>query len=198
MKKITGICLIVLAMLIVPSLIIAIPPEEGGCWVTGIGTLGCGGEGDLDSFGGNAMSMKDASVKGSWTHISHGSGVIFSGDVHNIVCKKFPLPGPDVPEAYPNYVNFGGTGRLNGEEGYFFDIKAVDHGEPGIYRDRYSIDIYDANGALVYHADGDITRNCHECLEDQFVPPGLAFILNLGCISGGNFQIHPLNAGHPF
>lgn len=199
MKKIAAILMIILATVIVPSLIQALPPEEGGCWVIGIGTLGCGDAGHQDSFGGNAMTMKDKAIRGSWTHISAFWGVIFNGDVHYIVCKKFPsLSGPGVPKAYPNYVNFGGTGKFNGEDGYFFDVKAFDHGEPGIYRDRYSIDIYDEDKVLVYHADGEITRDCHECLDDVKVTSDLAWVLDLGCISGGNIQIQPPVGGHPY
>ncbi len=199
MKKILGISLIVLTMLIVPAVARAIVPGEGGgCWLSGIGTIGCPGEVQHDSFGGNAMTKKDGSVKGSWTHISIASEVIFSGEVHYLVCKDFPsLPGPDVPVASPNYANFGGTGKLNGQDGYFFDVKVFDHAEPGIYRDRYSIDIYDENKALVYHADGHITDICHGCL-DPSVPEDLAWVSDMGCISGGNFQIQPPNAGHPY
>ncbi len=198
MKKITAICLTVLAMFIVPSLTAALAPELGGCWVSGIGTVGCGGEGEFASFGGNAMTMKDGSVRGSWTHISIGSEVMFHGEVSYIVCETFPsLPGPNVPKAYPNYANFGGTGKFNGEGGYSFDVKVFDHGEPGIYRDRYSIAIYDPDMLLVYDADGQITKDCHVC-EYNSVPTGLEWVLELGCISGGNFQIHPVNAGHPY
>lgn len=199
MKTTIAISLTILAALVVLTLtppVTALPPAQE-CWVSGVGTLG--GDGQRDSFGGNVMPMKAGSLRGRWTHIAHDSEVIFHGEVHYVTCKTFvTLNGPEVPTAYPNYANFGGTGELNGEEGYFFDVKVFDHGEPGIYRDRYSIDIYDPGKVLVYHADGRITRDFHECLEDPDVTPDLGWVLDLGCISGGNVQIHPPNEGHPF
>lgn len=169
MKKIAGILMIILATVIVPSLIQALTPE-GGCWVSGVGTIS-GGEGTRDSFGGNAMPMKDGRVRGEWTHISIGSEVIFNGRVTYIACEKVTGPGPGVPEAIPNYAFFGGMGKLNGVDGYLFQVEALDSGEPGIYQDEYSIKIF-YGSALVYEAEGQIT--------------------------GGNFQIRPPNEGHPF
>jgi len=199
MKKSTAILSTILSVLVVVTISQAYAIEEGGCWVSGGGTLGCAGDSQRGSFGGNAMTMKDRSVRGTWTHISQDSEVIFQGEVHYIICKKFPsLSGPGVPTAYPNYANFGGTGVFNGDDGYYFDVKVFDHGEPGKYRDRYAIDIYDSTKTLVYHADGQNTRYCHECLEDDDVTLDLAWVLDLGCISGGNVQIHPPVGGHPY
>ncbi len=199
MKKIIVICLSIAALLLVPTLTQVYALEQGGCWLSGGGTLGCS---QPDSFGGNAMPMKDKSIRGKWTHISLESGVVFQGDVHYIVCKKFEsLSGPGVPtEAYPNYVNFGGTGTFNGEDGYYFDVRIFDHGEPGIYFDRYEIDIYNASHNLVFHADGTRTRGeCNQvCLDDVKVTPDLLWVSGMGCISGGNIQIFPPDGGHPF
>ncbi len=198
MKTIIAIALTILAALVVLTLtpVNALPLGEE-CRISGIGTLG--GDSQRDSFGGNVMPMKTGTLTGQWTHIAHDSEVIFHGEVHYVTCKRFEtLSGPEVPAAYPNYANFGGTGEFNGEEGYFFDVRVFDHGEPGIYRDRYSIDIYDPGKVLVYHADGRITRDFHDCLEDPSVPSDLGWVLDLGCISGGNIQIHPPNEGHPF
>lgn len=184
-----------------------LPPEKGGCWVTGIGTFG---KGDTrDSFGGNGMTMKDGSVRGEWQHTDHfdESGTtnngqnLFHGKVTYIACRKFPLPGPEVPKAIPNYANWGGIGRFNGVDGYYFDVKAFDHAEGGIHKDRYMIDIYDPQKQLVLHADGLGTMTAPSnktCEIDAVVPDDLAWVKQLGCLSGGNFQIHPPNQGHPY
>ncbi len=186
------------------------PPEEGGCWVTGIGTFG---KGDTrDSFGGNGMTMKDGSVRGEWNHVDHldESGKQkngqnhFHGVVTYLSCKLYPtLAGPDVPKAVPNYAIWGGTGSYNGVDGYTFEVHAFDHSEPGTHHDRYQIEVKDPAGALVLHADGTGTYNTPPntkgCLEDITVTdPALAWVAAMGCLSGGNFQIHPPNAGHPY
>lgn len=194
MIMILSVVLVVLTVVKVDAVL----PPEGGCWITGGGTLGCS---QPDSFSGIAWTNKKAEMVGQWSHISSEEGVIFQGDVHYLVCKSFlTLSGPGVPTAYPNYVNFGGTGSLNGVDGYFFDVKVFDHGEPGIYLDRYEIDIYDASHVLVFHADGTRTKDeCNQvCLDDVKVTSDLAWVSDMGCISGGNIQIMPPNGGHPF
>ena len=186
-----------------------LPPEQGGCWFTGGGTFGKGQT--RDSFGGNAMTMKSGSVRGEWEHVDHTNVTafptgndqnLFHGQVHYIACKKFPsLSGPEVPKAEPNFVNYGGTGRFNGVDGYFFDVKAFDHAEGGIHFDRYVIDIYDAAKTLVLHGDGQVTKtdpSNKACKDDVKVTSDLAWVLEMGCLSGGNLQIHPPNAGHPY
>lgn len=169
----------------------AAPPEDGGCWVTGIGTFG---KGDTrDSFGGNAMTMKAGTVRGEWQHTDHFDQ---SGTQKNPT-----LPGPEVPKAEPNYANWGGVGRYNGVDGYFFDVKAFDHAEGGIHKDRYVIDIYGPDKQLVLHADGLGTLadpSNKACEIDTAVTPDLAWVKAMGCLSGGNFQIHPPNKGHPY
>jgi len=184
------------------------PQDKGGCWVTGIGTFGKGQT--RDSFGGNGMTMKDGSVRGEWQHTDHfdESGTqkngqnLFHGQVHYLVCKLFPtLNGPEVPKAVPNYANWGGTGRYNGVDGYYFDVKAFDHAEGGIHRDRYVIRIFSPDKQLVLLADGQGTTqdpSNKQCLEDVDVGPGLEWVKAMGCLSGGNFQIHPPNKGHPY
>lgn len=187
-----------------------LPPEEGGCWVTGIGTFGKGAT--RDSFGGNGMTMKDGSVRGEWQHTDHFDEAgttnngqnLFHGQVTYLACKRYDeLNGPEVPKAYPNFANWGGIGRFNGEDGYYFDIKAFDHAEGGIHRDRYVIRIFDPDKQLVLAADGLGTLedpSNKECLEDATVMEGvgLDWVKEMGCLSGGNFQIHPPNKGHPY
>ena len=217
------------------------PPEDGGCWVTGIGTFGKGPS--RDSFGGNAMTMKNGSVRGQWQHVDHfdvsgrqnNGQNLFHGSVDYLRCQRYPtLNGPQVPKAEPNFANWGGTGRFNGEDGYRFDVRAFDHAEGGIFADRYAITIWDSEGTVVLEADGEGTRDIvngpaaamggkrrggavdrgqastaperaqgnprdTSCREDSSLVdnPNLAWVAELGCLSGGNFQIHPPNAGHP-
>ena len=185
-------------------------PEEGGCWVTGIGTFGKAQT--RDSFGGNAMTMKDGSVRGEWQHTDHFDEAeltnngqnLFHGKVTYIACKRYDeLNGPEVPKAFPNFANWGGVGRFNGEDGYFFDIKAFDHAEGGIHHDRYVIRIFDPNKQLVLAADGLGTLedpSNKQCLEDETILEGMGldWVKEMGCLSGGNFQIHPPNKGHPY
>ncbi|MCC6746559.1 MAG: hypothetical protein IT371_02810 [Deltaproteobacteria bacterium] len=183
-------------------------PEQGGCWFTGGGTFG---KGDTrDSFGGNAMTMKAAPVRGEWNHVDHHdvTGTTINGQNHlvgrvtYIACKKYPsLKGPQVPKAEPNYVNFGGVGKFNGKDGHFFDVRVFDHAEGGILRDRYAIDVYGPDKKLVHHADGQGTESAPSnktCKENVDVTPDLAWVKEMGCLSGGNMQIHPPNTGHPY
>ena len=188
------------------------PPEEGGCWITGIGTFGKGQT--RDSFGGNGMYMKDGSVRGEWEHVDHfdatgttGNGQnLFHGQVEFLRCEKFvQLPGPDVPKAEPNYATWGGTGVYNHEEGYKFQAYAWDHGEPGNLIDRYAIRVWNANGDIVLQADATVTPAIDDnsaretaCKIEVPLGQGVDWANLMGCISGGNFQIHPANNGHPY
>jgi hypothetical protein len=150
---------------------VEVPP--GGCFVTGIGTLFSGTA--RQSFGGNGMYMKDGSVRGEWQHVDHSAVSPenrFHGQVTYLTCQKIPGPGPDVPHALPNQAIWGGPGRWNNVDGYTFEVVAVDRQEPGRHHDEYHITIKDSSGAVILDK-GDI-------------------------ISGGNFQIHPSNAGHPY
>jgi hypothetical protein len=188
------------------------PPEQGGCWVTGIGTFGKGAT--RDSFGGNGMVMKDGRIRGEWEHVDHFDVTgtqkdgqnIFHGQVEFLRCEKYAqLPGPDVPKADPNFATWGGTGRYNGVDGYTFQVWAWDHGEPGRLIDRYAIKVWDRDSNVVLVADGSVTptsaSNGGSDLQCQVAVPldeGVDFANDMGCISGGNFQIHPPNNGHPY
>jgi hypothetical protein len=190
----------------------SLPPEQGGCFVTGIGTFGKGNT--RDSFGGNGMYMKDGRVRGEWEHVDHfdvtgaqkNGQNLFHGDVEFLRCEKYPaLPGPDVPKAEPNFATWGGTGRYNGALGYRFQVWAWDHGEPGNLIDRYAIKVWDAEGVVVLAADGSVTPTSGGdsardmgCKVPVPVDVGVDFANAMGCISGGNFQIHPANNGHPY
>jgi hypothetical protein len=189
--------LITIALIVIPSTALFI--EEGGCWVTAGGTMDYSGY--FSSFGGTIMTMKDGTVHGTWNHVSDylspegEKGIKFTGDMQYIVCKKYPtLPGPGTPKAYPNYANFGGIGKLNGVDGYYFDVRVFDHGEPGNNLDRYSINIYNSVHNLVVHEDG---TGYEDCIADADVTTDLSWVEEMGCITGGNIDIMALNMGHP-
>jgi len=159
-----------------------VPPSAGGCWVTGGGFI-VDADGN-DSFGGNAMPMKSGTVRGEWEHQDHGTGDAAHGQATYIYCRTVPGPGPGHPSGphhdfTVNQVYFGGPARwLAGggwTDGYWFDVVAEDHGEPGT-ADTYLFTIrqYAGNaqsGAVVYQTSGTL--------------------------AGGNIQIHPPNPGHP-
>jgi len=150
---------------------------DGGCWVTGIGHIGDeddhpgAGRADQDSFGGNAMGMKDGSVRGEWQNTTH-MGDLFHGKVDYLRCWKDDGEGPEVPKAIPNNAEWSGVGVWNHEPGYTFRVHSQDRREGGHHADYYSIEIWDPSGASIY-TEGDL-------------------------IDGGNFQIHPPNNGHPY
>lgn len=157
------------------------PPSEGGCWVTGGGFIV--ENASKDTFGGNGMPMRDGSVRGEWENVDHATGDNLHGTVNYLFCRVVPGPGPGHPNGPQhhfddNQVYFGGPGRyfVNAAwaDGYWFDVVAEDHGEPG-RQDTYQITIRTyANGQagnVVYQASG--------------------------LLAGGNIQLHPPNAGHP-
>jgi hypothetical protein len=144
----------------------------GCCWFTGGGTIM-----NIDgrqSFGGNAMTMKDKPIQGEWEYVVHATGDIFHGKVTDLYCySDSSLPGPSPPKAVPNFIVFSGTGVYNHEEGYIFQVQAYDSGEPASANgpgDHYWVKIWDPSGAVVVDEKGAIS---------------------------GNFQIHPPNNGHP-
>jgi hypothetical protein len=158
-----------------------VPPSEGGCWVTGGGFIVENSA--KDTFGGNGMPMRDGSVRGEWENIDHATGDNLHGTVNYLFCRVVPGPGPGHPNGpqhnfVDNQVYFGGPARyfVNAAwaDGYWFDVVAEDHGEPG-RQDTYQITIRTyANGQagnIVYQESGPL--------------------------AGGNIQLHPPNAGHP-
>lgn len=152
-------------------------PNLEGCFVTGIGHIGDeanhpgAGRAEEDSFGGNAMGMRDGTVRGEWQNTTH-LGDLFHGEASWLRCWKDEGEGPEVPRAIPNVAEWGGSGKWNHAEGYTFQIRAEDRREGGSHFDYYGITVWDSVGAVVYE-EGDL-------------------------IDGGNFQIHPPNSGHPY
>jgi hypothetical protein len=132
------------------------------------------------------MPLKDGRVRGEWEEQDHGSGDKAHGQVRYLVCRKVAGPGPGQPSGPShnfdiNQVYFGGPARwFDGTktwlDGYWFDVMAEDHGEPG-RDDVYHFTIRKMvsatqSGAVVYETQGTL--------------------------GGGNIQIHPPNNGHPY
>jgi hypothetical protein len=159
-----------------------VPPKAGGCWVTGGGFVTASGR---DNFGGNAKPRKDGTIQGQWNHVDHG-GRHVHGPVRYLVCREVPGAGPGQPGGKKgltaNQVLFGGPARVNEGagfvDGYWYDVVAEDHGEPG-RDDAYTLTLRKeadpatgTSGAVVYTVSGKLT--------------------------GGNVQIHAPNNGHPY
>ncbi|MCB9555590.1 MAG: hypothetical protein H6707_05750 [Deltaproteobacteria bacterium] len=174
-------------------------PQNGGCWVTGIGHIGEDTDGDgvsdqpgagraeQDSFGGNAMGMKDGRIRGQWqntTHLLDGKHK-FHGQATFLHCFNDGGPGPDVPKAIPNRAIWGGPGQWDHQPGYLFIVSAADYkeGKDGLDRERR-----DAYAITIYR---DVDGDGHASSADQIVYE------ESDCIFG-NFQIHPPNQGHPY
>jgi hypothetical protein len=150
--------------------------------VTGGGFVTANGR---DNFGGNAKPMKDGRIQGEWTHEGHANKNDAKGKPSYLFCRHVDEPGPDQPGGkkglVANQVYFGGPADWRADKewasGYWFDVVAKDHGEPGA-TDTYHLTVrkmVDAenmiSGAVVYEV--------------------------AGTLAGGNIQIHPPNAGHP-
>ena len=179
-----------------------VPPSDGGCWITGGGFIEGAGlvpaapADGKDNFGGNAKPMKKGGVSGHWNHVDHGTGNHAKGRPEYIMCRVTDGPGPKQPGGKKglvvNQVYFGGHAQwreaaaATWSDGYWFDVVAEDHGEPGntsaikngAMPDSYHFTIRKmddpaakVSGAIVYETRDDLR--------------------------GGNIQIHPSNPGHP-
>lgn len=170
-----------------------VPPQEGGCWITGGGFV-VDADGN-DSFGGNGMPMKDGTIRGEWEHVDHGTGNKVHGQVNYLVCRHVDEPGPGQPSGPSkkfdiNQAYFGGPARwfTNGawSDGYWFDIMAEDHGEPG---NKPGPGKHGSAGPDYYHLTVMQMQGANQS--------GVVVYDVLGTFEGGNFQIHPSNTGHP-
>lgn len=174
----------------------AMPPGQGGCWVTGGGYI-VDADGH-DSFGGNAMPMKAGYVRGQWQEVDHGTGNKGHGTVKYIVCRNVPNePGPGQPSGPSkmfdiNQVYFGGPSRWfsNGSwaDGYWFDVFVEDHGEPGNTHAASN-----GNGSGVPDYYHYTIRQMQSATQS-----GPVVYDTEGPLVGGNIQIHPPNNGHPY
>jgi hypothetical protein len=172
------------------------PPSTGGCWFTGGGfVLSNDGK---DNMGGNAKGMKDGRIQGHWNHVDHGTGNHVLGKPSYLVCRTAAGPGPSQPGGKKgltaNQVYFGGEARWrsNGAwaDGYWFDVVAEDHGEPGNVK----------SGGVTNK--GTMPDWYHITVRQQSNPTtgvsGAVVYEVSGSIEGGNFQLHPPNNGHPY
>jgi hypothetical protein len=141
--------------------------RTGGCWLTSGGFLNASisNRKARHSFGGNVGPPPS----GAWEHQDHLAGLNFhSNDAHIVECFNDGQVGPGNPRADDNVARFAGTGRLNNEEGYAFEARVIDRGEPSRTGDRYGIRVWRVSDMTVMI---DIDAN----------------------LSGGNIQIHPPN-----
>lgn len=178
-----------------------VPPAEGGCWVTGGGfivgpnvTAGAAADGH-DNFGGNAKPMKDGRVQGHWNHVDHGTGNHAKGQPEYIVCRRVDEPGPGQPGGKRgftmNQVYFGGPAEWRSDgtwsTGYWFDVVAKDHGEPG---------------SVPHAKNGRVPDTYHFTIRKMDDPTkqvsGAIVYETRGALEGGNIQLHPPNPGHPY
>jgi hypothetical protein len=178
-----------------------VSPADGGCWVTGGGfivganiTTGAAPDGH-DNFGGNAKPMKDGRIQGHWNHVDHGTGNHAKGKPEYIVCRHVDEPGPGQPGGKKgftmNQVYFGGPAewRSNGTwaTGYWFDVVAKDHGEPGSVphaKNGFMPDTYHFTVRLMDDVANKVS--------------GAIVYETSGALEGGNIQMHPPNGGHPY
>mgnify|MGYP000883691108 CR=1 FL=1 len=179
-----------------------VPPSEGGCWVTGGGFIvadsvvpAAPADGH-DNYGGNAKPMKKGYVSGHWNHVDHGTGNHAKGRPEYIFCRHVDEPGPGQPGGRKgltsNQVYFGGHAEWREAatgawaDGYWFDVVAKDHGEPGSQPSA-------KNGGMVDTYHFTIRKMSDPAAQTS----GAIVYETKGPLVGGNIQIHPPNNGHP-
>jgi hypothetical protein len=171
---------------------------SGQCWLTSGGTkfnTALAKHGPQVSFGGNVYPgcSPDAGDGGQWNHVDHAAGLHFMGTsitvtaCGNVDYDPIP-PGSTSPVTSYNFIEFEGTGWLEGISGnkqpriqVCFNARAEDRSEPGsrgqtddMYKDRYRIWVWDCihpATALLY-------------LEDSTNP-----VLTVA-VTTGNLQLH--------
>jgi hypothetical protein len=151
--------------------------------------------GPSDSVGGVAYPScsQFPGHGGNWNHNAHSLSLHLLGtDITVIRCGNVDgiEPGSESPVCDVNFIEFEGTGRVQGINGNHMDpidvtffVRAEDRNEPGNERsategediDRYFLRVADLGGNLVILVDED-------GVDDGNVDPLT--------ITGGNFQIH--------
>lgn len=153
---------------IVQDFVIASPSCSGACWLTGGGGkfdpiigLRSGQNGPDDTWGGNVNPgcSPTAGDGGNWNHVAHSRRLHFQGTAIQVVrCGNVDgiPPGSTSPVTPFNFIEFTGTGRLDGIQGnkvsyplvYFF-ARCEDRNEPGsagvddgTLTDRYFLNVY--------------------------------------------------------
>ncbi len=168
-----------------------IPPSEGGCWVTGGGFIVP--DGDHANFGGNAKQMKRGGVQGHWNHVDHTTMNHLNGKPNYIFCRHVDEPGPGQPGGRKgfimNQIYFGGPakwGQGGGVDGFWFDVVAKDHGEPGSQPSPKNGGMVDTYHLTVRKMDDPVNQVAGQIVYEE-----------KGGLVGGNIQMHPPNNGHP-
>jgi hypothetical protein len=119
------------------------------------------------------------------------------GKPEYIVCRHVDEPGPGQPGGKKgftmNQVYFGGHAdwRVGADgtwqSGYWFDVVAKDHGEPG---------------SVPKAKNGFMPDTYHFTLRKMDDPAakvsGAKVYETHGTLEGGNIQLHPPNTGHPY
>lgn len=161
--------------------------NNGGCWLTGGGTVGGSGKKPDHNFGGNVYPgcSSTAGDGGQWTDISRVSKLQFQGtvvqtvDCGNVVGYQ---PGSTSPVTPFNMIEFTGYGTLKGIAGnkadygtVYFTARAEDHAEPGKQIDRYYLRVYTPDGTTRMLVSGDTSN-----------PTNIVTVP----ISTGNLQLH--------
>ncbi len=177
---------------------------EGACWLTAGGVkfnrimdMAVAEHGPQHNFGGNVFPScdPDPGNGGQWNHLDHPNRLHFQGfDIHTVSCGNVPgiEEGSESPVTPFNYIEFEGTGRLQGIKGnklgpvdVSFFARAEDRNEPGNENaaagediDRYYIHVYsdpgNPFGTTLLLVDGD----------------GNAETVDPVTITGGNLQLH--------
>jgi hypothetical protein len=146
------------------------------------------------------MPMHDGTIRGEWEHQDHGSNSKGHGQAVYLVCRNVAdLPGPSQPGGKKgfdiNQVYFGGparwfTGGQGWADGYWFDVMAEDHGEPG------------NTSAMKSGPKGSGVPDYYHYTIRQMQGPNssgpIVYEATRTALGGGNIQIHPPNAGHPY
>ena len=175
---------------------------EGTCWMTAGGVkfenlmdIDAAQSGPKDSFGGNVnpSCSPEPGDGGNWNHISHSLKLHFKGTSIRVVrCGNVTGidPGSESPVTPFNFIEFEGTGTLDGIKGNKFpktDVsffaRVEDHNEPGNDNaadgkdvDRYFLRVFEGGGAGTTHL-----------LVDEDGDPSTVDPLS---ITGGNLQLH--------
>jgi hypothetical protein len=154
----------------------ACSPSMLGCWLTGGGQVVSGEE--TFSYGGNVNPgcSPTAGEGGQWNTEGKTSGLHFQGFAITVLrCGNVDgiPPGSSSPVTPFNFIEFTGTGRVQGTQGTKVDMplvyfwgRAEDRHEPGsqgqrdeTFKDRLYLNVYtdagDPTGSSVMLIDGD-------------------------------------------
>lgn len=157
--------------------IIEEPKVEGRCWLTGGGQRTVDGLGNWHSYGGNInpACSETAGDGGNWNDVNHTEGTHFQGQSLRVIrCGNVAghPEGSESPVTPVNFIEFEGTGRIQGVGGsnqwvpVFFHGLYEDREEPGSggqpeesYKDRYFLHVFtddtDPAGSTVLLVDRD-------------------------------------------